>query len=176
MVIFVVKIAPRNWLFKKSLMEHYWDPHSWFGGFVNLCFFADYVASRRFWRGEKLAETQRHRHAWRADQDPQGFVGKFFHCMIVQGGEFKCSLTRQRHLIGYDYHGWAIYIFLQVRFNCYAVTLWGFVHSLWYFMPSPRDAVNRRWATPGRKWFTGTIWWLLAITWSKVFGDFTTAG
>jgi len=32
-----------NWLFKKSLLEHYWDPHSWFGGFVNLCFFADYV-------------------------------------------------------------------------------------------------------------------------------------
>ncbi|CAL1126656.1 unnamed protein product [Cladocopium goreaui] len=32
-----------NWLFKKSLMQHYWDPHSWFGGFVNLCFFTDYV-------------------------------------------------------------------------------------------------------------------------------------
>ncbi|CAK9034232.1 unnamed protein product [Durusdinium trenchii] len=32
-----------NWLFKKSLMQHYWDPRSWLGGLVNLCFFADYL-------------------------------------------------------------------------------------------------------------------------------------
>ena len=28
-------------------MQHYWDPHSWFGGFVNLCFFTDYVTGAK---------------------------------------------------------------------------------------------------------------------------------
>ena len=28
-------------------MQHYWDPHSWFGGFVKLCFFTDYVTGAK---------------------------------------------------------------------------------------------------------------------------------
>lgn len=32
-----------NWMHKKARFFHYWDPHSWLGGAVNLCFFADYL-------------------------------------------------------------------------------------------------------------------------------------
>ena len=98
-MVIVVENALRNWLFKKSLLEHYWDPHSWFGGFVNLCFFADYVASRSLWRGDKLqrvhSEKQLFTKLCRRHRDtdthaggqiiPQGLVGKFFHCMFFFG-------------------------------------------------------------------------------------------
>lgn len=35
-----------NWFFKKSIMQHYWDPRSWLGGLINFLFFFDYMLFR----------------------------------------------------------------------------------------------------------------------------------
>merc|ERR1712039_521083 len=35
-----------NWIYKKILMPHYSDVHSWTGGMIEISFFVDYLLSR----------------------------------------------------------------------------------------------------------------------------------
>merc|ERR1711933_330456 len=35
-----------NWIYKKVMMPHYFDMHSWIGGVIEISFFVDYLLSR----------------------------------------------------------------------------------------------------------------------------------